>query len=104
VTTSAVSPQVAKADLVLVDLERPAMQPCRDPLRSLVYSAQDGAVRDVYVDGRRVVENAKVLTLDYESASAEITAAQDRAMARAPALDWAKRSMDEISPLSLPFD
>jgi cytosine/adenosine deaminase-related metal-dependent hydrolase len=28
----------AKADLVLVDLERPAMQPCRDPLRSLVYS------------------------------------------------------------------
>jgi len=94
----------AKADLLLVDLAQPAMQPCRDPLRSLVYSAQDRAVRDVYVDGRLVVENAEVLTLDYQGASAKITAAQDRAMMQAPALDWAKRPMDEISPLSLPLD
>lgn len=39
----------AKADLVLVNVAHPAMQPLHDPLRSLVYVVAGRAVRDVFV-------------------------------------------------------
>ncbi len=41
----------AKADLVLVDLDTPTMQPVHDPLRNLIHCAAERAVRDVFVDG-----------------------------------------------------
>jgi cytosine/adenosine deaminase-related metal-dependent hydrolase len=88
---------------VLVDATHPAMLPGREPLRALVYSAQDRAVRDVYVDGRQVVADGKVLTLDYADAAGRLDEAQRRAEVEAPKLDWANRPMDEISPPSLPF-
>ncbi len=50
-----------KADLVLVDLAVPQMMPARDPVRSFVYHAADRAVRDVFVDGRQVVVEGKVV-------------------------------------------
>ena len=39
------------ADIVLVDLAHPLMQPARDPLRSFVFHAADRAVRTVLVNG-----------------------------------------------------
>jgi cytosine/adenosine deaminase-related metal-dependent hydrolase len=93
----------AKADLVLVDLSLPDMQPARDPLRSLVFHAADRAVRDVYVDGRQVVASGRVLTLDAESASMRLAEAQARMMAEVPQRDFRGRTADEITPLSLPL-
>ena len=93
----------AKADLVLVDLTHPAMRPARDPLRSLVYSASERAVRDVYVDGCRVVADGKVLTIEYAAAAAALEEAQARALLDIPKHDWAKRTADEIAPLSFPL-
>ena len=58
-----------KADLVLLDLDCPQMRPARDPLRSFVYHAADRAVRDVFVDGRQVVADRRVLTLDEAGAT-----------------------------------
>ena len=58
----------AKADLVLLDLDHPAMRPVRDPLRTFVLEAAGRTVRDVFVDGRPVVENRKPLHLDPERA------------------------------------
>ena len=92
-----------KADLVLIDARHPAMQPLRDPLRSLVYAAAERAVRDVYVGGERVVAGGKVLTLDHEGAALKVTEAQKRAELRVPGLDYAKRAADELVPLSLPL-
>ena len=40
-----------KADLVLVDLGHPSMEPARDPLACLVFSALERPILDVYVDG-----------------------------------------------------
>ena len=60
-----------KADLVLLDLECPQMQPARDPLRSFVYHAADRAVRDVFVDGRQVVADFRVTTLDQAGTGAK---------------------------------
>ncbi len=91
----------AKADIVLVDLAHPSMLPVRDPLRSLMFSALERPVRDVYVDGVLVVKDGECLTLDHGAAGARLQAAQARALAGVAERDWAKRSADEAFPLSL---
>jgi hypothetical protein len=91
-----------KANLVLVDLSCPQMQPARDPLRSFVYHAADRAVRDVFVNGHRVVADGKVTTLDQQDAAARVAEAQRRIEAAVPGRDYLGRSATEIAPLSLP--
>lgn len=87
-----------RADLVIVDLDHPSMQPAHDPIRTLIYAADDRAIRLVYVDGRKVVEAGRVLTIDYPAAAAALAEAQKRIVARAPSLDWAHRPVDTIAP------
>lgn len=93
----------AQADLVMVDLTHPMMRPTRDPLKSLINAAADRAVANVFVQGKQVVANGKVLTMDYQAASDGLEQAQRRALAKASSLDWAGRSVDELSPPSLPW-
>ncbi len=88
----------AKPDVVLIDLTHPMMQPRREPLRSLIHAAAERAVRHVFVAGRQVVKDGRVLTMDYAAAAAGVNAAQARALAKASSLDWAGRSIDELSP------
>jgi cytosine/adenosine deaminase-related metal-dependent hydrolase len=92
----------ARADLVLVDMRHPLMQPARDPLRSLVYHAADRAVGTVLVDGAIAYENGKALGLDVAAAATILAQAQDRMLRDAAIHDYAHRPGDEISPLSLP--
>lgn len=53
-----------KADLVVVDLSRPHNTPSYDVYSTLVYAAGGSDVRDVYVEGRRVLKDGKVTGLD----------------------------------------
>ena len=76
------------------------MRPLHDPLRSLVYTAAERAVRDVYVDGRAIVRGGKALAFDYADASARLELAQRRAIEKVPRLDWGGRSAAEIMPLT----
>jgi 5-methylthioadenosine/S-adenosylhomocysteine deaminase len=92
-----------KADIVLVDLACPQMQPARDPLRGFVYHAADRAVRDVFVDGRQIVADGKVLTLDQGDAAERLAGAQRRMMEGVPRRDYRGRTAEEITPLSLPL-
>ncbi len=92
-----------KADLVVVDLATAQMIPARDPLRSFVYHAADRAVRDVFVDGRQVVAEGKVLTLDQAAAGERLVRAQRQMLAAAPQRDYQGRTAGEIVPLSLPL-
>ncbi len=55
-----------KADIVVVELKRPSVTPISNPLSLLVYSASGCDVRDVMIDGKFVVRDGKVLTLDEE--------------------------------------
>ncbi len=89
-----------RADFVLVDITHPMIRPARDPMRSLIYAAGDRALKAVYVDGRKVVENGEVLTMDYRQAAAHLHEAQKRVIGNAPGHDWAHRPVDEISPPS----
>lgn len=91
----------AKADIVLVDLDHPLMRPVWDPLRSLVYSAAERAVRDVYVDGQPVVRDHRMLGLDRLAASEELQASQARIAASVSTRDDAGRTAEDTSPLAL---
>ena len=92
-----------KADLVLVDLDSPLMRPERDPWRSLLYSAADRAVRDVFVDGRQVVGEGRVLTMDMGAIAERLREGQIRMLANTPKHDHAGRADTAVSPLSLPL-
>jgi len=93
----------AKADIVVVDLKHPAMMPMREPLRSLIYVAAERAVRDVYVDGERVVADRRVVNIDQRAAAEALEAAQKRALRQVPKLDWAGRSADQMAPMVVPI-
>ncbi len=93
----------AKADIVVVDGRQVDMRPLRDPLRSLIFSAADRAIRDVYIDGTLVVENGKPLNLDPDAAADRLSEAQKRMEEACPDHDYAKRRALEIVPLSLPL-
>jgi cytosine/adenosine deaminase-related metal-dependent hydrolase len=91
----------AKADLVLIDMDHPAMQPVHDPLRNLIHCAAERAVRNVYVDGRAVVKDGRVVDLDRDGALRELQGAQQRACRRAETNDPRWRSLRELAPHSL---
>ena len=93
----------AKADLVLMDLAHPLMRPGRDPLRNLIFTAADRAVKDVYVDGTKLVADGAVISMDCDAATGRLEAAQIRAEANVAALDEKGRSGPEISPPVLPM-
>ena len=55
-----------RADLVLLDLNRPHLIPRHNALSHLVYAAEGGDVTDVMVDGRFLMRDGKLLQLDEE--------------------------------------
>ncbi|HEX5327001.1 MAG TPA: amidohydrolase family protein [Acetobacteraceae bacterium] len=89
-----------RADLVLVDVTHPMMRPAYDPVRSLIYSAGDRAVRAVFADGHQVVDNGRVLTIDYPAAAAALEEAQHRMVVDVPNRDWGGRTAEQMSPRS----
>jgi cytosine/adenosine deaminase-related metal-dependent hydrolase len=91
-----------KADFSVVDMRNPYMQPDYEPIRSLVYSANDRAIRDVYVDGRRVVKDGEIVDFDIEDDVEALRRAQAEAIAAAPGRDWAGRRLDQLSPRVFP--
>lgn len=90
----------AQADMVLVDINQPTMQPVRDPLRSLIYASAERAVRDVYVGGKKVVDHGEVLSLDYHGSAGKVDSILKSIEAAAPHNDWQQRQSEEIVPLT----
>jgi len=60
-----------KADLVVIDLNRLHTTPSVNPVSTVVYAATGGEVDMVVVDGRIVVEQGQLLTMDEEEVMAE---------------------------------
>jgi 5-methylthioadenosine/S-adenosylhomocysteine deaminase len=54
------------ADLVLLDLKSPNLAPAHSQIANVVYSAHAGNVTDVIVDGKLLVENRRLLSMDEE--------------------------------------
>ena len=53
-----------KADITIIDMRKPHLQPSLDPVADLVYFANGNDVETVIVDGKVVVENGKILTVN----------------------------------------
>jgi cytosine/adenosine deaminase-related metal-dependent hydrolase len=93
----------AAADLALVDLTHPLMNPPRDPLRSLVFHAADRAVTRVIVGGETVVRDGKPVKLNVAEAAGILAESQARMLRDAAGRDYRGRDGDAIAPLSLGF-
>lgn len=53
-----------KADIIIIDLEKPHFYPKADLISNMVYSAQGSDVKTVIIDGKIVMENYKLTTYD----------------------------------------
>jgi cytosine/adenosine deaminase-related metal-dependent hydrolase len=71
-----------RADLVLFDRDAPEWRPLLNPLNNLVYAATGSSVRSVMIDGRLVLDEGRITTVDERAVSdrAEVLA-RDRCVA-----------------------
>jgi 5-methylthioadenosine/S-adenosylhomocysteine deaminase len=92
----------AKADLVLWKAASWGMTPLRDPVKNIVYNATAEDVDRVYVDGRLVVDQGRVLAADERAILAALQAAGARMWPRMRECDWAGRGADELAPPTYP--
>jgi cytosine/adenosine deaminase-related metal-dependent hydrolase len=53
-----------RADLVVYDLDVPEWRPLLDPVNNLVYAATGASVRTVLIDGRVVLDDGRITTID----------------------------------------
>jgi len=92
----------AKADLVLWKGVSWGMTPLRDPVKNIVYNANAEDVARVWVDGRLVVDDGRVLAGDERKTLEALQAAGDRMWPRMAQFDWANRDADALSPQTYP--
>ena len=68
----------ALADLIVVDLQKPHLQPIHDTVSNLVYCGKASDVDTVMVDGRILVENRRIAGVDLPRLYADAAAAVAR--------------------------
>jgi len=61
------------ADLAILNLDVPNMQPINDPVAALAYSANGSEVETVIVNGRILMENKEFLTIDADKVISEVS-------------------------------
>ena len=95
----------ALADIAVVDMETLNNVPCRDPVKGLVNNATRDDVKYVIVDGRLVLEDGILLTIDEASLVKEVQQATEAIWARIPENHYLGQTSDEVSPQSFkPWD
>lgn len=88
----------AKADVTVIDLRRLHSGPSDDPIRALVHYAVPPDVERVFVDGRAVVRDGRVLGIDERAVLLEAGRATARMIEQFVA--WSGRTVEELSPPS----
>ena len=63
-----------KADIIVVDLQRPHLVPLYNPFSTIVYSASGADVKDVIVNGRVLMKDRTFRTLDPDEIMERVTA------------------------------
>ncbi len=92
----------AKADIVVVNLRTLRVGPYRDPIKALVNCATADDVEQVFVDGRVVVEQGRVVGIDQDRVLREAQAEAERLWATVQEWHWQGLTADRLSPLSFP--
>lgn len=63
-----------RADLIVLDLNAPHLRPLHDPWSTLAYAAHSADVRDTVVDGRVLMRDRELRTLDERAVIADLEA------------------------------
>jgi 5-methylthioadenosine/S-adenosylhomocysteine deaminase len=71
-----------RADVIMIDAAQPHLAPRHDPVALLVYSAQAGDVCTVLVDGRILLEDHAMRTIDEGALLAQATQQTQRLLHR----------------------
>lgn len=71
-----------RADVVILDAGGLHSVPLYDEYDHLVYSAKSSDVRDVFVDGRQLVERGKIIGLEYEGFRKRVENTRDSLLSR----------------------
>lgn len=72
------------ADIIVLDNTSLAMTPMNNPFGSIVYAAHPGLVRDVFVEGRAVKRDGKLVDVDIDKVRALAIASRDYIVAKMP--------------------
>ena len=88
------------ADLVILNMETINNVPCRDPVKNIVNASTRTDVDYVMVNGKIVVENGKLLTIDEEKLVSQVQKTTQAIWDRIPENDYQGRHSDEVSPQS----
>ena len=65
------------ADVIVVDMSKPRQQPLFDPISQIVYASRGDDVETTIVNGKVLMRDRKMLTLDEASVLAEARKAAD---------------------------
>lgn len=55
-----------KADIIMIDMDKPSMQPENNVVSNIVYSADNSCVKMTMIDGRILYENGEFTTIDFD--------------------------------------
>ena len=58
--------QGKKADIIMIDMNKPSMQPENNIVRNIIYSADNSVVKMTMIDGKILYEDGKFTTLDLD--------------------------------------
>ena len=62
-----------KADIIMIDMNKPCMQPENNIVRNIVYSGDNSCVKMTMIDGNILYEDGKFTTIDYEQTRKKCT-------------------------------
>ena len=55
-----------KADIIMIDMDKPSMQPENNVVRNIIYSADNSCVKMTMINGKVLYEDGQFTTIDYE--------------------------------------
>jgi cytosine/adenosine deaminase-related metal-dependent hydrolase len=93
----------AQADIAVFDLADPAVLPLHDPIQALFLAPTGRRVRDVFVAGRRVVADGRVLGFDEAAAAPRVAALFERLTAAYRERDSLARDPAQLFPPTYPL-
>ena len=67
-----------RADIILIDTQKPHLVPVHDPLSAVVWAANGSDVDTVLIDGQVVMEGRHVLTLDEAQIMEDVSARKEK--------------------------
>jgi len=67
-----------RADLIVVDMRKPHLTPLYHLYSQIVYACRGNDVKDVIIDGKVVMRNRRLLTLDVQKAMEDVREIAER--------------------------